>query len=84
MLVGDWLAWVTWKVLLTWENVDSDVHRFRIEEHSQVKITGLYPRVRVDTSATAAVGQAGGVLLIRTVAVTGLDRAPVSRVGRVA
>jgi hypothetical protein len=39
-----------------------------------VKITGLYPRVRVDTSATAAVGQAGGVLLIRTVAVTGLDR----------
>jgi hypothetical protein len=40
-----------------------------------VKITGLYPRVRVDTSATAAVGQAGGVLLIRTVAVTGLDRA---------
>jgi len=40
-----------------------------------VKITGLYPRVRVDTSATAAVGQAGGVLLTRTVAVTGLDRA---------
>ena len=40
-----------------------------------MKITGLYPRVRVDTSATAAVGQAGGVLLIRTVAVTGLDRA---------
>jgi hypothetical protein len=40
-----------------------------------VKITGLYPRVRVDTSATAAIGQAGGVLLIRTVAVTGLDRA---------
>ena len=22
MLVGDWLAWATWKVLLTWENVD--------------------------------------------------------------
>jgi len=40
-----------------------------------VKITGLHPRVRVDTSATAAVGQAGGVLLIRTVAVTGLDQA---------
>ena len=39
-----------------------------------MKITGLYPRVRVDTSATAAIGQAGGVLLIRTVAVTGLDR----------
>ena len=40
-----------------------------------MKRTGLYPGVRVDTSATAAVGQAGGVLLIRTVAVTGLDRA---------
>jgi hypothetical protein len=40
----------------------------------RVKITGLYPRVRVDTSATAAVGQAGGVLLTRTVTATGLDR----------
>ena len=40
-----------------------------------MKITGLYPRVRVDTSATAAVGQAGGVLLTRTVTATGLDRA---------
>jgi hypothetical protein len=39
-----------------------------------VKIPGLYPRVRVDTSATAAVGQAGGVLLTRTVTATGLDR----------
>ena len=39
-----------------------------------MKITGLYPGVRVDTSATAAVGQAGGVLLTRTVAATGLDR----------
>jgi len=39
-----------------------------------VKITGLYPRVRVDTSPTAAIGQAGGGLLVRTVAVTGLDR----------
>jgi hypothetical protein len=39
-----------------------------------VKITGLYPRVRVDTSPTAAIGQAGGVLLTRTVTVTGLDR----------
>ena len=82
--MGDWLAWVTWKVLLTWENVDSDVHRFRIEEHSQGEDYRLVSRVRVDTSATAAVGQAGGVLLIRTVEVTGLDRAPVSRVGRVA
>ena len=39
-----------------------------------MKITGLYPRVRVDTSRTAAVGQAGGVLLTRTVTATGLDR----------
>ncbi|MHB1010294.1 MAG: IS1380 family transposase [Propionibacteriaceae bacterium] len=39
-----------------------------------MKSTGLYPRVRVDASATAAVGQAGGVLLTRTVTVTGLDR----------
>jgi len=39
-----------------------------------VKSTGLYPGVRVDTSATAAVGQAGGVLLTRTIAATGLDR----------
>jgi len=42
-----------------------------------VKITGLYPRVRVDTSPTAAIEQAGGVLLIRTVTVTGLDRGSV-------
>ena len=39
-----------------------------------MKITGLYPRVRVDTSATAAISQAGGVLLTRTVTATGLDR----------
>ena len=39
-----------------------------------MKITGLCPRVRVDTSATAAIGQAGGVLLTRTVTGTGLDR----------
>ena len=34
----------------------------------------MYPRLRVDTSATAAIGQAGGVLLTRTVTATGLDR----------
>ena len=39
-----------------------------------MKITGLYPRVRVDTAPAAAVGQAGGVLLTRTVTATGLDR----------
>ena len=32
-----------------------------------------YPRVRVDTSHSGAVGQAGGVLLTEAVAATGLD-----------
>ena len=36
--------------------------------------TGLYPRVKVDTSGSGAVGQAGGVLLTDTVAATGLGR----------
>jgi len=34
--------------------------------------TGLYPRLRVDTSASGAVGQAGGVLLTSAVAASGL------------
>ena len=34
--------------------------------------TRFYPRVQVDTSPSGAVGQAGGVLLTETVAVTGL------------
>ena len=38
------------------------------------KTTRLYPRVQIDTSASGAVGQAGGVLLTETVAVTGLGR----------
>src|SRR5450756_2408396 len=76
MLVGDWLAWGTRKVLLTWENVDCLGPQIPNSRSTfRVKITGLYPRVRVDTSATAAVGQAGGVLLTRTVTATGLDRA---------
>ena len=37
-------------------------------------ITGLYPRVNVGTSGSAAVGQAGGVLLVETVRSSGLDR----------
>jgi hypothetical protein len=37
------------------------------------KITGFYPRVHVDTSRCAAVGQSGGVLLTDTVRVSGLD-----------
>ena len=35
--------------------------------------TGFYPRVRVDTSRTCAVGQAGGVLVAETVRASGLD-----------
>src|SRR5450759_346881 len=38
------------------------------------KTTGFYPHVKVDTSASGAVGQAGGVLVTQTVAVTGLGR----------
>jgi hypothetical protein len=37
------------------------------------KRSRFYPGVRVDTSGSAAVGQAGGVLLVETVAVAGLD-----------
>jgi hypothetical protein len=38
------------------------------------KTTGFYPRLKVDTASSAAVGQAGGVLLTETVAVTGLGQ----------
>ena len=37
-------------------------------------ITGLYPRLKVDTAGSAAVGQAGGVLLVETIRTSGLDR----------
>ena len=37
-----------------------------------MKRNGLYPRVQVDTAEVSAVGQAGGVLLTETAAVTGL------------
>jgi hypothetical protein len=40
-----------------------------------VKTIGVYPRVRVDTGRTTAVGQAGGVLLAETVRASGLDAA---------
>ena len=40
-----------------------------------VKVTRFYPRLRVDTSAVSAVGQAGGALLTETVAVSGLGLA---------
>lgn len=39
-----------------------------------VKSTGSYPRVHVDASAVAAVGQARGILLVETVRAAGLDR----------
>ncbi|WP_448070744.1 IS1380 family transposase [Georgenia yuyongxinii] len=38
-------------------------------------VTRFYPRTHVDTTASTAVGQAGGVLLTETVAVTGLGSA---------
>ena len=44
--------------------------------------TGFYPRVRVDTSRTRAVGQAGGVLLTETVRASGLDVALSAGLGR--
>ena len=36
--------------------------------------TGLYPQLKVDTTASGAVGQAGGVLLTETIAATGIGR----------
>ena len=40
-----------------------------------MKIARAYPRLTVDTSTSAAVAQAGGVVLAETIAATGLDRA---------
>jgi hypothetical protein len=36
--------------------------------------TGLYPRLHVDSASSAAVGQAGGVLLVETIRSSGIDR----------
>lgn len=36
--------------------------------------TGLYPQLNVDTAGSAAVGQAGGVLLVETVRTSRIDR----------
>lgn len=38
------------------------------------KRSGLYPRLSVDTAGTAAVGQAGGVLLTEAAAASGVGR----------
>jgi hypothetical protein len=35
---------------------------------------GLYPRLHVDTCGSAAVGQAGGVVLVETIRTSGIDR----------
>jgi hypothetical protein len=37
-------------------------------------ITGLYPRLKVDTTTSGAVGQDGGMLLTETIAASGLGR----------
>ena len=44
--------------------------------------TGFYPRLTVDTAASGAVGQAGGVLLTETIAVSGLGRELSDALGR--
>ena len=44
--------------------------------------TGLYPQLRVDTAASGAVGQAGGVLLTETIAASGLGRELSAALGR--
>ena len=61
------------KVLLTWENGSVQI-TFRPESSTfKVKRTArVYPPVRVDSSGCQAVGLAGGVLLTRTVDVSGL------------
>lgn len=43
---------------------------------------GLYPRVQADTNGTAIVSQAGGVALVETARVAGLDRALSVALGR--
>ena len=39
------------------------------------KTTGAYPRVQVDTTDNAAAGQAGGVVLVETIRISGVDTA---------
>lgn len=47
-----------------------------------MKRNGLYPGVQVDTCGTGIVSQAGGVALVETVRVAGLDRAMSSALAR--
>jgi hypothetical protein len=37
-------------------------------------VFGLYPRLHVDTCGSAAVGQAGGVVLVEAIRTSGIDR----------
>jgi hypothetical protein len=39
------------------------------------KRSGLYPRVGIDAAGSGVVSQAGGVTLVQTLRVSGLDRA---------
>ena len=39
------------------------------------EVTGLYPRVRVDAAGSGVASQAGGMLLVEAVRVSGIDRA---------
>jgi len=64
-------------VLLNWNDMDcrgpiltSMRSTFQVKQ-----TTGFYPRLKVDTTASGAVSQAGGVLLTETIAATGLGRA---------
>jgi hypothetical protein len=47
-----------------------------------VKSIGLYPQVQADTNGTAIVSQAGGVALVETARVAGVDRALSGALGR--
>jgi hypothetical protein len=47
-----------------------------------VKRIGLYPRVHADTYGAGVVSQAGGVALVETVRVAGLDRVLSMRLAR--
>ena len=47
-----------------------------------INTTGLYPHVRVDSAPVSAAGSAGGVLLTKTAAVTGLGAALAEGLGR--
>lgn len=47
-----------------------------------MKRTGSYPRLRIDAAEVPAVGQAGGILLVETIRVAGLDTELTTALGR--